>query len=342
MPDWEVYGARRSAVLEAMGPGVMVIASAPVAIRNNDVEHEYRQHSDLFYLTGFDEPESVLILSTVHREHRAVLFMRERDLEREIWDGPRLGVERARDALGVDVAYPIRELDDRLADYLEGANRAHYRIGVDRRFDDRFLRALDVARTRARRGSEYPTEIIDPGVIVHERRMHKSAVERATMRRAAEITRDAHIAAMQVARPGRFEYEVEAEILRVFRAGGAERPAYGSIVGSGPNATILHYRKNDRRLGDNELLLIDAGAEYGYYASDVTRTFPVSGKFTSPQRAVYELVLRAQIAAIEAVRPGTTLEAIHSVAVDSLVDGLLALGIIAGPREGAVERGEFR
>jgi Xaa-Pro aminopeptidase len=342
MPDWEVYGARRSAVLEAMGKGVMVIASAPIAMRNNDVEHEYRQHSDLFYLSGFDEPESVLILSTVHREHRAVLFMRERDPEREIWDGPRLGIERARDALGVDAAYPIRELDERLPDYLEGANRAHYRIGADRRFDDRFLKALDVARTRARRGSEYPTELIDPGVIVHERRMLKSAVEHATMRRAAEITRDAHLAAMQAARPGRHEFEVEAEILRVFRAGGAERPAYGSIVGSGPNATILHYRKNDRRLCENDLLLIDAGAEYGYYASDVTRTFPVSGRFTAPQRAVYEVVLRAQIAAIEAVKPGTTLEAIHAVAVDALVDGLLGLGIIDGPREGAVERGEYR
>jgi Xaa-Pro aminopeptidase len=342
MADWEVYGGRREAVFSAMGPGVMVVASAPTAIRNNDVEHEYRQHSDVYYLTGFDEPDSVLILTNQHREHRVVLFMRERDAEREIWDGPRLGTARAKEALGVDAAYPIKELEERLPDYLEGARRVHYRIGADRAFDERFLRALDLVRVRSRRGVECPSEIVDPAVIVHELRLRKSPVERALMRRAAEITRDAHLAAMRIARPGRYEYEVEAELLRTFRAGGSERPAYGSIVGSGPNATILHYRKNDRRLDDGDLLLIDAGAEYAYYAADVTRTFPVSGRFTPPQRAIYQLVLESQLAAIAAVRPGVTLEAVHAVSCEVLAAGLVRLGLIPGPVEGAVERGDFR
>ena len=337
-----MYAARRKALLDSIGKGVVIIPSPPTAIRNNDVEHEYRQGSDLYYLTGFDEPDSVLILLATAQGQKAVLFLRERDPERETWDGPRLGVERAPDALGIDAAFPIKLLDERLPDYLENHRRVHYRIGLDRAFDERFLRALDVVRMRARRGIECPSEIVDPGVTVHEMRLRKSADEVASMRRASEITREAHLAAMRVAQPGRFEYEVEAELLRTFRAHGAERPAYGSIVGSGPNATILHYRKNDRRLEANDLLLIDAGAEYGYYASDVTRTFPVSGKFTPEQRAVYELVLRAQLAAIEAVRPGVTVESIHDLTVSVLAEGLLELGLLEGSKTGVIEKGEYK
>jgi Xaa-Pro aminopeptidase len=337
-----MFAARRKALLDAMGEGVMVIAAPPTFIRNNDVEHEYRQASDLYYLTGFDEPESVLVLSTVHPEQRAVLFLRSRDPERETWDGPRLGVERAPEALGIDAAFPIRELDERLPNYLENVRRAHYRIGLDRRFDERFLAALDVVRMRARRGGEYPSEIVDPGVLLHEMRLNKSDAEIATMRRAAAITREAHLAAMRAARPGRFEYEVEAELLRTFRAHGSERPAYGSIVGSGPNATILHYRKNDRQLEQGDLVLIDAGAEYGYYASDVTRTFPVSGRFSREQRAVYEVVLRAQLAAIAAVKPGATLESIHDETVSVLLDGLLELGLLHGEKQQLLENGDYK
>jgi Xaa-Pro aminopeptidase len=271
-----------------------------------------------------------------------VLFLRERDPERETWDGPRLGVERAPEALGVDAAFPIKLFDERLPDYLENQRRVHYRIGQDRAFDERFLRALDVVRARARRGVECPSEIVDPGVAVHEMRLRKSEGEIAAMRRAGEITREAHIAAMRVAKPGRFEYEVEAELLRTFRAHGSERPAYGSIVGSGPNATILHYRKNDRRLEDGDLLLIDAGAEFGYYASDVTRTFPVNGQFTPEQRAVYELVLKSQLAAIDAVRPGVTVESIHDLTVSVLVEGMLELGLIKGTKAEALDKGEYK
>jgi Xaa-Pro aminopeptidase len=337
-----MYAARRQAVLEDMGKGVMIVASPPTFIRNNDVEHEYRQGSDLFYLTGFDEPESVLILTTEHAQHRTVLFLRDRDLERETWDGPRLGVERACQQLGVDAAFSIKELDDRLPDYLEDTRRAHYRIGLDRRFDDRFLRALDVVRTRSRRGIECPSEIVDPGAILHEHRLRKTDAEVASMRRASAITREAHLAAMRIARPGRHEYEVEAEILRTFRAHGSERPAYGSIVGSGPNATILHYRKNDRRMAEGDLLLIDAGAEFDYYASDVTRTFPVSGRFSESQRAVYETVLRAQEAAIDAVKPGATIENVHDAAVHVLLDGMRSLGLVKGEDAALLESGEYK
>lgn len=337
-----MYAARRKALLESMGPGVMVIPAPPTFIRNNDVEHEYRQGSDLYYLTGFDEPDSVLILSNRQGQLSSALFLRDRDPERETWDGPRLGVERAVERLGVEEAFSIRVFDEKLPDFMENQRRVHYRIGSERRFDERFLRALDVVRGRSRRGVECPSEIVDPGVSLHEMRLRKTTAEVDVMRRAGSITREAHLAAMRVAQPGRFEYEVEAELLRVFRMHGSERPAYGSIVGSGPNATILHYRKNDRRLEEGELLLIDAGAEYGYYASDVTRTFPVSGKFSAAQREVYEVVLDSQLAAIDAVRPGTTLDAIHDVAVSALVDGLLRLGLLSGDKQEILSKGDYK
>ncbi len=337
-----MYAERRKALLEKTGPGVIVIPAAPTFIRNNDVEHEYRQSSDFFYLTGFDEPDSVLVLSSRDGQFTSTLFLRERDPERETWDGPRLGVDRAVAALEVDAAFSIRALDEKLPDLLENHRRVHYRIGLDTRFDERFLRALDAVRPRARRGIECPSEIVDPSVALHEMRLRKSERDLESMRRACAITREAHLAAMLAAQPGRYEYEVEAEILRTFRAHGSERPAYGSIVGSGPNATILHYRKNDRRLAEGDLLLIDAGAEYGYYASDVTRTFPVSGRFSEPQREVYEVVLQSQLAAIEAVRPGVTLDAVHEAALSVLVDGLLTLALVQGEKQAILERGDYR
>jgi Xaa-Pro aminopeptidase len=337
-----MFAARRQALLEAIGKGAVILPAAPSALRNNDVEHEYRQGSDFFYLSGFDEPESVLVLSNAHPTQRAVLFLRERDPDRETWDGPRLGVERAPATLGVDAAFPIRELEARLPEYLENTRRVHYRLGLDKAFDERLLRALDTVRVRARRGVECPSEIIDPAASLHEMRLRKRPEELETMRAASAITRDAHLAALRAALPGRYEFEVEAELLRVFRARGSERAAYGSIVGSGPNATILHYRKNDRKLEAGDLLLIDAGAEYAYYASDVTRTFPVSGSFSAEQRAVYELVLAAQLATIEAVKPGTTLEALHDVAVGVLVDGMRELGLVQGSRDEVLEKGDYK
>lgn len=334
--------SRRERYLKQIGHGVAVLPAANVFIRNNDVEHEYRQDSDFYYLTGFDEPESVLVLSTEHPEHRAVLFLRRRDKDRETWDGPRLGVERAPETLGVDAAFPIDELEQRLPDYLSDVRRLHYRLGANPEFDKIVLKAIESVRRRSRSGVTAPSEIVDVARDVHEMRLHKTPAELDAMSRACAITREAHLQAMHVARPGRFEYEVEAEILRVYRAHGAERPAYGSIVGSGPNATILHYRKNDRRLEAGDLLLIDAGAEHGYYASDVTRTFPVSGQFSPAQRAIYDVVLASQLAAIETVRPGVPYLLPHERAVEVLVQGLIDLGIVAGPLNAAIEDGRYK
>jgi Xaa-Pro aminopeptidase len=329
---------RREAFIREMGPGVAVLPAAPVAIRNNDVEHDYRQDSDFFYLTGFDEPDSVLLLTTEHPEHRAVVFLRERNKERETWDGPRLGVDAAPETLGVDAAFPIGELSERLPDYLADVRRLHYRLGVHHDFDGVIFDALEQVRSRARTGVVAPSEIVDLTRDLHEMRLRKSEAELEVMSRAAAITREAHARAMQVARPGAHEYEVEAELLRVFRAHGAERPAYGSIVGSGPNATILHHRRNDRQMQDGDLLLIDAGAELGYYASDVTRTFPVNGRFTDEQRAIYDLVLASQHAAIEAVKPGVAYTEAHEAALEVLVAGLVELGLIEGPVDEAIEK----
>jgi Xaa-Pro aminopeptidase len=336
------FAARRERYVTEMGQGTAIVPSAPVLIRNNDVEHEYRQDSDFYYLTGFDEPQSVLLLTTEHKEHRSVIFVRKRDKERETWDGPRAGVDGAQQLLGVDAAYPIEELVQRLPDYLSDVRRLHYRLAFNPDLDQVVLGAIDAVRRRARTGVLAPSEIVDPTRDLHEMRLHKSEAELATMQRAAGISREAHACAMQVARPGRYEYEVEAEILRVFRALGAERPAYGSIVGSGPNATILHHRRNDRQMREGDLLLIDAGAEYGYYASDVTRTFPVSGHFSAPQRAIYQLVLDAQLAAIGAVRPGVAYMDVHDKAVRVLAEGLVRLGLIEGPVEQAIEEGRYK
>jgi Xaa-Pro aminopeptidase len=334
---------RRQTFLERIGPGsVAVIASAPVFTRNNDVEHPYRQDSDFFYLTGLDEPDSLAIFSNVHGQHRFVLFVRPRDPERETWDGPRVGVEAAPARLGCDAAFNNGERNEKLPGYLENAKTLHYALGRDAAADAQVLRARELVRRRARLGVLHPATLVDLSATLHAMRLFKSAHEVATMRRAAEITREAHARAMTVAKPGAYEYEVEAEMLRSFRRHGAERPAYESIVGSGPNATILHYRKNDRRLEDGDLLLIDAGAELEYYASDVTRTFPVSGKFTPAQRRIYDAVLRAQEATIAATRVGATIEGLHRIALRSLTESLIALGLVEGPLETALEKELFK
>ncbi len=334
-----MYAERRARLLSMMGPGVLVIPSAPVAIRNNDVEHAYRQDSSFYYLTGFDEPESVLVLTNQHAQHRMVLFVRKRDPERETWDGPRAGIEGAKKRFGADAAFHIDELADKLPDYLENVKRLHYRVGLDSAFDAKLFAALDVVRRRARAKKSVPSEIVDPAVTLHEQRLTKSDDEIAIMKRAAAVTRDAHLAAMHVAKPGRHEYEVEAEMVRVFRRAGCERPAYEPIVGSGRNATILHYRKNDRLMEDGDLLLIDAGCELDYYASDVTRTFPVNGKYSPEQRAIYDVVVASQKAAIDACVVGATVDGVHDVATNVLVDGMIALGLLSGDREAVLAEG---
>jgi Xaa-Pro aminopeptidase len=333
---------RRKTLMAKLPGGVAVFASAPLAIRNNDVEHEYRQDSDFYYLTGFAEPESVLVLCTEHPDHACVLFVRPRDPDREVWDGARAGVDGAVRDFGADAAFPIAELAQRLPDYLQNHERLLYRLGRDRVFDDKIMTALDATRARSRRGITWPTAIVDPASMLHEMRLFKSKEEISVMQRAAAITRDAHLAAMQLAKPGCYEYEVEAVLRQVFRKNGAERPAYAPIVGSGPNATVLHYRQNDRLMAEGDLLLVDAGCEYGYYASDVTRTFPVSGKFSAAQEAIYRVVLDSQLAAIDATRPGATLEQIHERALDVIVDGLVGLGLLVGDRQKIIDEQLYR
>jgi Xaa-Pro aminopeptidase len=342
--DREAWAHRRAAFFDAMAAAspsaVAVLPSAPVFVRNNDVEHEYRQDSDFFYLTGFDEPESVVVLDA--SERKTTYFVRPRDRDREVWDGPRAGVDGARADYGADEAFVIGDLADKLPDLLQNRRRLHYRIGHDRRFDDRLLTAIDRVRTRARTGVFAPTEIVDPGTILHEMRLRKSTAEVETMRAAARITREAHERAMARARPGMREYEVEALLIDTFRRHGSERPAYGSIVGSGPNACVLHYRRNDRRIEQGDLLLIDAGCEYGYYASDVTRTFPVGREFSFEQQAIYELVLEAQLQAIAASRVATTLDAIHARSVEVVTRGLVRLGLLSGEPEQLIESGQYK
>jgi Xaa-Pro aminopeptidase len=336
-----IYAKRRAALLAAMGDGVLVLFATGTAIRNNDVEHEYRQDSDLYYLTGFDEPDAVLVLSTVHPDGFA-LFVRPRDPEREVWDGARAGVDGAVRDFGANVAYPVSELAEKLPDWLENADRLFYRLGRDRAQDDIMLRAIERTRPRARRGSSYPTQIIEPATVLHEMRRLKEPAEIELMVRAIDITREAHLAAMAAAKPGMYEYEVEAILRNVFRKRGSERAAYAPIVGSGPNATVLHYHKNGRRMEDGDLLLVDAGTEYGYYAADVTRTFPVGGTFSSAQRAIYELVLAAQDASIAATRPGATVDDVHLASVRVLVEGMVALGLVPGPVDEAIKDERYK
>jgi Xaa-Pro aminopeptidase len=340
----EPWASRRRAWAEALAsasPGsVAVLPSAPVFRRNNDVEHEYRQDSDLFYLTGFDEPESVAVFDT--KDHHFTLFVRPRDPEREVWDGPRAGVEGAKALHGADEALPVGELDDKLPALLQDRRRVYFRLGQNRAFDDRVLHAIDRVRARSRAGIVAPAEIVDPGSILHEMRLRKSPDEVETMRSAVSITREAHELAMRRAKPGMHEYEIEALLLDTFRRHGSERPAYGSIVGSGPNACVLHYRKNDRRIQEGDLLLIDAGCEYGYYASDVTRTFPVASGFSREQQAIYELVLEAQLAAIPLARPGATLEELHKRCVDVVTRGLVRLGLLSGDVDKLIEDGGYK
>lgn len=335
------FSERRRKVVEAIGPGMLVVPSAPAAIRNNDVEHEYRQDSDLYYLTGFQEPGSVLVLSSAI-EHPFTLFVRPRDPDREVWDGPRVGVDGAVAQFGADASLPIAEFPAKLPELLRQCSRLYYRLGHDRSFDDVVLAAVEKAKTLSRRSGRWPTEIIDPATVVHELRVIKTPDELALMRRAIEISGQAHVEAMAHARPGMFEYEIDALLTACFRRNGSPRVAYGSIVGSGKNATVLHYRANDRQMQDGDLLLVDAGCEYGYYASDVTRTFPVNGRFSREQRAVYDLVHEAQLAAIAAVRPGTTLDAVHEAAVHVIARGLNGLGIVREGVDQAIAENKYK
>jgi len=329
--------------IKRMSPdSVAIIASAREATRSNDTQYRYRQDSDFLYLTGFDEPEAIAIIAPA-KEQKFTLFVRPRDPEREIWDGRRAGVEGARSSFGADASFPISEFEEKLADYLNGATNLYYRIGNGNPdLDETILKHIRRLRAMGRRGMGAPEAIIDTGAIIHEMRLFKTEEEIEMMQRAADIAAEGHIEAMKQARPGMNEYEVEALIEYVFRKQGASGPAYTSIVGGGANATVLHYINNDATLRDGDLLLIDAGAEYRGYASDITRTFPVNGRFTEAQRDIYDLVLKTQMSCVEMVRPGVTHDELKNHSIELLTEGMVKLGLLQGDTKKLIEEEKYK
>jgi len=331
---------RRQLMRMAGADAALLVAAAPERMRNADAAWPYRQDSDFHYLTGFPEADAVLAMLPGRAHGEAVLFCRERDPEHERWHGQVTGTERAVSAYGVDDAFPIEDIDDILPGMIEGRARVYCHFGREPDFDARLLGWMRRLR-QLRGGGVVPKEFVALGHLLHDLRLYKSRGELKLMRQAAAIAAEAHLAAMAAALPGRFEYEVEAELLRVMRSRGAV-PAFPPIVAGGVNACTMHYQANRAPLKEGDLLLIDAGAEVECYASDITRTFPVNGRWTREQRALYEVVLAAQQAAIEEVRPGRPFDAAHHAAVRVVAEGLCTLGLLKGSADAAIESGAYK
>jgi Xaa-Pro aminopeptidase len=328
--------------MRRMGPNaVAVIPAAREVMRSNDTEYRFRQDSDFYYLTGFNEPEAVAVVAP-SREERFTLFVRPRDREKETWTGRRAGIEGARERFGADAAFPVEEFQAKLAEILDGAHTLYYRLGGNPEFDQTIIGQLARMRAMGWRKVRPPQTVTDPGVLLHEMRLVKTEDEVALMQRAADIASEAHREAMRAARPGAKEYEIEALIEYVFRRSGASGPAYNSIVGAGVNATILHYVSNDAELRDGDLLLIDAGAEYEGFASDITRTFPVNGRFTEAQRELYRLVLGCQEECIRMVAPGADMDEMHKRSVEILTEGMVRLGLLKGEVGKLIEEEQYK
>ncbi len=335
------YIERRKRLAGAMGKGVAVLRTAPERVRNRDAHHPYRFDSYFYYLSRFTEPDAVLVIAT-EPEPRSILFCRDKDIEREIWDGFRYGPDGARETFEVDEAHTIAEADELLPKLLENQPALYYEVGGDPAWDNRVIGWLNAVRAKGRSGVTAPSEIHDVRSILDEMRLVKDASEIETMKTAARISARAHVRAMRATKPGLREYEVEAELLHEFRRSGAQSPAYTSIVAGGSNACVLHYVDNNSLLNDGDLLLIDAGCELNGYASDITRTFPVNGKYSGPQRDIYELVLAAQAAAIKQVKPGNEWEDPHRAAVEILAQGFIDLGLCQGTRDAVIESGDYK
>lgn len=337
------YARRRAALMARMEPGsIAILPAAPLQLRNSDVEHTYRQDSDFQYLSGFPEPEAVLVLIPGRDEGQYILFCRDRDPERELWDGRRAGQDGAVRDHGADDAFSIRAIDELLPSLMENRRRVYYAVGQQDSFDQQVMGWVNRVRAKVRQGVTAPSEFVALAPLLHPLRLRKSEAELAVMRYAAQVSARAHVRAMQASRAGLYEYHLEAELDYAFRKGGARLPAYGSIVAAGRNACILHYRENDALLNDGDLVLIDAGCEIDCYASDITRTFPVSGRFTSEQKAIYELVLKANLEAFRHIAPGKRWNDAHEATVRVITAGLVELGLLQGEVDALIEREAYK
>lgn len=341
--DPREYPKRRRQLMQLMSPNsIAIIPSAPVTVRNRDVEHPFRQDSDFYYLSGFAEEHAVLVLIPGREHGEYVLFCQEKIKEQEIWTGRRVGPEAAPQVLGCDDAFPISDIDDILPGLIEGKDRIYASLGVSPEFDRQLMQWVNHIKAQVRNGATPPHEFSALDHLLHDIRLIKSPAEVALMQRACDISAEAHTRAMQMVKPGMYEYELEAELMRTFMAAGSRWPAYPSIVGAGDNACILHYTHNNAEIKDGDLILIDAGCELDYYASDITRTFPANGKFSAPQRQLYQLVLDANYAAIAQVKAGNHWNQPHETAVRVLTEGLVKLGLLQGDVDELIEALAFR
>jgi len=337
------FARRRKNLMAVMAPNsIAIIPSAREQVRSRDTAYPFRQDSDFYYLSGFTEPDAVLVLLPGRRHGQFILFCRERDPGRELWHGHRAGPEGVCEGFGADDAFPVGDIDDILPGLLEGRERVYYSMGRSAEFDRRIMGWVNRIRTKESSGAVPPGEFTDLDHMLHKLRLYKSAAELRLMRRAADITARAHRRAMQACRSGLYEYQLEAELQHEFTTWGARFPAYPSIVGSGKNACVMHYIENSEKMRDGDLVLIDAGCELEHYASDVTRTFPVNGRFSTAQRALYEVVLGAQLAAIAEVKPGNHWNQPHDASVRAFTEGLVALGLLKGNIASLIKRNAYR
>jgi len=325
------FSRRRKNLMTQMEPdSIAIVPSASEVTRNSDCTYHFRQDSDFYYLTGFAEPEAVLILIPGREHGETILFCRERDITMELWDGYRAGPEGACADYSADDAFPISDIDDILPGLLEGRERVYYAMGRNQDFDRKVMSWVNTLRSKVRSGAHPPGEFLDLDHLLHDLRLYKSAAECRIMAKAAEISAQAHKRAMQRCKPGIMEYQLEADILHEFSSQGARFAAYSTIVGAGNNGCVLHYIENSAKIKDGDLILIDAGCELEHYAADITRTFPANGRFSAEQKALYEIVLAAQLAAIKAIKPGNHWNQSHDATVQVITKGLLDLGLLEG------------
>jgi Xaa-Pro aminopeptidase len=328
------YARRRRELMALMEENsIAILPSANEKVRNGDVPYRFRQDSDFQYLTGFNEPDSVIVLIPGREHGEALLFCRDRDDEHEKWHGPITGPDRAKQLFGVDDAFPVSDIDDILPGLIEGRSKLYYAMGSDPDFDHQVIEWVNSISESGHLGASPPGEFVQLEQYLHELRLYKSAGEIELMRRAAQASAAGHVRAMEAVHPGMMEYELEAELRYAFSRSGARDEAYPSIVGGGENACVMHYIENNQMLRDGDLVLVDAGCEFEGYASDLTRTYPINGRFSAEQKAVYEVVLKAQEAAIDAVQPGNTWDEPHDAAMWEITKGLIALGILTGDLE---------